>query len=70
MKTKSAVRICIIMAALMTLLAGVSAGLQFWFQNNWPFIAMGVGTGVITFFGLLILCQCERPWPAPSWLST
>jgi hypothetical protein len=63
MKTKTAVRICIVMAALITLLAGVSAGLQFQFQNNWPFIAMGVGTGVITFFGLLILCQTgEDRW--------
>ena len=51
------------MAALITLLAGVSAGLQFQFQNNWPFIALGVGTGVITFFGLLILCHTgEERW--------
>jgi hypothetical protein len=63
MKTKIAVRICIVMAALITLLAGVSAGLQFQFQNNWPFIALGVGTGVITFFGLVILCQTgEERW--------
>jgi len=63
MRTKTAVVICVVMAALITLLAGVSAGLQFRFQNNWPFIAMGVGTGVITFFGLLILCQSgEERW--------
>jgi hypothetical protein len=51
------------MATLITLLAGVSAGLQFQFKNNWPFIALDVGTGVITFFGLLILCQTgEEHW--------
>lgn len=63
MKTKIAVRICIVMAALITLLAGVSAGLQFQFQNNWPLITLGVGAGVITFFSLLILCQTgEERW--------
>jgi hypothetical protein len=55
MKARTAIRVCIVMALLITLLAGASAGVAFHVQNNWPYIAMGVGTGVITFFGLLIL---------------
>jgi protein-S-isoprenylcysteine O-methyltransferase Ste14 len=67
MRTKMAVRICILIAALITLLGGVSASLQFYWGNNWPFVAMGVGTGAITFFGLLILCQTsEERWKLPE----
>jgi hypothetical protein len=63
MKPKMAVRICVIMAALITLLGSISAYLQFEVQNNWPFVTLGVGSGVITFFGLLILCQTsEERW--------
>lgn len=63
MKVNRAARICALIATLITLLGGVSAGLQFYLQNNWPFIAMGVGTGAITFFGLMVLCQTsEERW--------
>ena len=63
MKIREAGWVCAAMAALITILAGSSAWLQFHVGNNWPFIGMAVGTGGITFFGLLFLFQAgEERW--------
>jgi hypothetical protein len=62
MTTEKATRICALMAALITLLAAVSAAMHYYLGNNWPLIALGVGAGAITFFGLLILCQTGEEW--------
>ena len=63
MKTRAAGGVCALMTGLIILLAGFSAWLQFRVRNNWPFITMGVGTGAITFFGLLFLFQAgEERW--------
>jgi len=57
MTSSRASGICALIATLITVLGAVSAGLQFYLQNNWPFVALGVGAGAITFFGLMVLCN-------------
>lgn len=59
MKAKVAVRIGVLMAALITLLSAAGAFLSVRWDNNWPYIVVAVGTAAICFFGLLILTQTK-----------
>ncbi len=63
MKLKKAIRICVLMAILIALLGVLGPYLSHRLQDNWAFMGMGVGVTVISFFGLLVLCQTnEERW--------
>ena len=60
MKTKVAVRVGVLMAAIIILLSAAGAYLSVYWDNNGPFIVVAVGTAVTCFFGLLTLTQTNE----------